>query len=1244
MPVSLLHLRSGFLWGTLVLLLLLLEPGLSKELKRTARFYKGTVTTSRVKYRPKQEHSGRQLLDKPEPVQAFVVGYESTEEDAVAAKLASMGKESSIVIMQDIPDDHWVVKARLSDIEALQAAFPNVTASILPSWVKASEGVDTLLESLHQKYGAAASSGTSDRPSWLERITGKGKGKGLELHTTTDGRMQVVIALQVTPFASMGGAARGEVNFTAAIAEAAAWAADLAAQLRSHLRTPDSDPCAPSVEPAWIFGAASARVCADQAPQAADWLLVQPSVVWVDLQKALNKADFHANIAVQDGAVREALTGDTNKDASNYVGLAKYWAKGLTGAGQVSGVTDTGIDMDSCHFWDPEFVDYKTSNVSSTMGDTLEFQQFKSSEHRKVDAYFFFGNKIDESNHGTHVASTLAGSAWNPATQQPFDFLTNPDYATGIAPGARLSFFDIETSEDASDGFLSLPNGIEMFHAMYRQGVKVISNSWGGDTGNYNTMCTLYDAYTWFLQDLTLIAASGNEGLSGLKGDGITLEDLRRGTVSVPGSCKNIMSVGATENWAGPWTGSDNSIKLLGSSNQQINPPRDFFKRVSERDGSGRAVEYMAEFKAYDANGTERGNYMLRVDDENGIIKWPRQNSLQGFVGQEIEVARAGASPSTACEALDPSNYTQGLMLVFIQSSDCSALDQANNIINNGNSSVGGIMVDAGNNLGSVPDPDLTDNRAFAYIKGSDRLLEMLDRTDLTTRLKVFKVSPQESVATFSSFGALRFDDQAVQNTQDLRTQPTVVAPGYALSSNGNGYTGQMDSCEVTTLPGSSMATPVVAGTATLIRQYFQDGFYPSGDKDSSKGFEPTAALMQAMIVGSTDAMIGSRGASTSSQSINKFISGPLLELPSQGRFRGQHTGWGRVSLKGLKLNGPDFDPNWGLQVIQKASHNKEGQKHVYTIQATGLGPLIVTMVYMDYPANPNVRPLLVNDLDLKVIGPSGSEQKEWWGNDIRDGDGLNNIEKVIIEYPDVGEYAIEVRSRKLFIDARPQPYALAIMGGIEGEVDSPFNPARASSSAPSAGGDEVALQQNERVLNVRFLMNDDAQAQRVVSNTSHLEFESRTVQALQSKADSSIVSTVELRSASVEESLAPEQPPQTKRRQLLQSKALVAEFKFTAANGKSGDALATHMAAITQSFPLATADAVDNYFGTDFSSDFLVLGAEGSILPNRDLSNAVYAPPPPAEGEPTGMGLSIRVGLAALLGCLLLNLMLAFP
>jgi len=40
------------------------------------------------------------------------------------------------------------------------------------------------------------------------------------------------------------------------------------------------------------------------------------------------------------------------------------------------------------------------------------------------------------------------------------------------------------------------------------------------------------------------------------------------------------------------------------------------------------------------------------------------------------------------------------------------------------------------------------------------------------------QISPQENIASFSSFGALAFSDREVRETQDLRTQPTVVAPG----------------------------------------------------------------------------------------------------------------------------------------------------------------------------------------------------------------------------------------------------------------------------------------------------------------------------------------------------------------------------------------------------------------------------------------------------------------------------------
>ena len=59
-------------------------------------------------------------------------------------------------------------------------------------------------------------------------------------------------------------------------------------------------------------------------------------------------------------------------------------------------------------------------------------------------------------------------------------------------------------------------------------------------------------------------------------------------------------------------------------------------------------------------------------------------------------------------------------------------------------------------------------------------------------------------------------------------------------------------------------------------------------------------------------------------------------------------------------------------QVIQKSSHSEQGAKQVYAVEVSGLAPLIVTLMYMDYPSMPNVMPLLVNDLDLKVLGPDG--------------------------------------------------------------------------------------------------------------------------------------------------------------------------------------------------------------------------------------------------------------------------------
>ena len=51
-------------------------------------------------------------------------------------------------------------------------------------------------------------------------------------------------------------------------------------------------------------------------------------------------------------------------------------------------------------------------------------------------------------------------------------------------------------------------------------------------------------------------------------------------------------------------------------------------------------------------------------------------------------------------------------------------------------------------------------------------------------------------------------------------------------------------------MQGTSMSTPLVAGGAVLARQYFRQGFYPSGAADPSMAFSPSGALLKAVIIG----------------------------------------------------------------------------------------------------------------------------------------------------------------------------------------------------------------------------------------------------------------------------------------------------------------------------------------------------------------------------------------------------------
>lgn len=103
--------------------------------------------------------------------------------------------------------------------------------------------------------------------------------------------------------------------------------------------------------------------------------------------------------------------------------------------------------------------------------------------------------------------------------------------------------------------------------------------------------------------------------------------------------------------------------------------------------------------------------------------------------------------------------------------------------------------------------------------------------------------------------------------TLDERIKPDIVGPGEGVwSAKARLKTSPQNakSCDIVHAMGTSSSTPIVAGAAVLIRQYFKEGFYPRGVKNDPAGiaFEPMGALIKAILVNSGRplSMTSSRG------------------------------------------------------------------------------------------------------------------------------------------------------------------------------------------------------------------------------------------------------------------------------------------------------------------------------------------------------------------------------------------------
>eukprot|EP00756_Hemistasia_phaeocysticola_P015685 Hpha_TRINITY_DN15426_c3_g4::TRINITY_DN15426_c3_g4_i1::g.176586::m.176586 len=239
-----------------------------------------------------------------------------------------------------------------------------------------------------------------------------------------------------------------------------------------------------------------------QAKRAARLIAQQPGVRWVEPQGRRTHLNHIATWSVQ----------------SSTPDRYPLYERGIDGSGEVVHIGDTGLDSDSCFFYDPseEVAVYPSLNP----------------RHRKILSYVPCVRpdtrqtfKEDRPHaHGTHVSGSVAGEA-----------LGGDNANNGLARKAKIFFNDMACDEP--DLGLPIDVGYDFLAPGKAAGAHVSHNSWGigPQPKTYIALDREADRFSYLNQDFLVVVAAGN--------------DARAGVIS-PANSKNVLSVGAHRNTA----------------------------------------------------------------------------------------------------------------------------------------------------------------------------------------------------------------------------------------------------------------------------------------------------------------------------------------------------------------------------------------------------------------------------------------------------------------------------------------------------------------------------------------------------------------------------------------------------------------------------------------------------------------------------------------------------------------------
>lgn len=255
-------------------------------------------------------------------------------------------------------------------------------------------------------------------------------------------------------------------------------------------------------------------------------LVVRKGVLWAE-----RFVDFqlHGNVA------RTSADTPTGRGAANgpIMDVEDVWARGIRGEGQIAAASDSGLS---------------TGNLATLHQDYG--QQGNAANPLRVLKGYALGratwddNQTTGGGHGTHTSGSIVGNGFRSGSDPSTNTFPGTSF-TGTAPKAQLVF---QSVMDSGGNLGGIPNDLNvLFQAPYDDGARVHSNSWGASVaGQYTTDSENVDEFAWNRKDMVITFSAGNSGTdAGGGADGVINTD----SIGAPGTAKNCITVGASENY-----------------------------------------------------------------------------------------------------------------------------------------------------------------------------------------------------------------------------------------------------------------------------------------------------------------------------------------------------------------------------------------------------------------------------------------------------------------------------------------------------------------------------------------------------------------------------------------------------------------------------------------------------------------------------------------------------------------------